>query len=244
MDNQKDELISGAELAKRLDVNRSYITNKKTKLKDAKCTFGKKFYYIKSCHFLGKDPNEPHKSRQSELQTDIAATKKPSKKKETPKSDENWNVIKGQKNIDKALEDFAKDEPPKDEDIEDDNQDSESEAKELLDQILLSVKGGNGRENRAKLDILKQKAGVLREYFTAKNEEIKNRKLEDNLFERDEVIKILSFAMSMIRNALIDLPNNYAVSLEGRDQKEIKDHVTDDINRILEDLQNVGNQFE
>jgi len=245
MSKQKDELISGSELARRLQVDPSYINNKtrKAKLKDAKCMFGKKFYYIKSCDFLGKDPNEPHKSRQSELQTDIKATKKPSKKKETPKSNENWTVIKGKENIQKEIDKLK----PKDEHIEDDednNQNSESEAKELLDQILESVKGGNSRDNRTKLDSLRLKAGVLREYFTAKNEEIKNRKLEDNLFERDEVIKILSFAMNMIRNSLIDLPNNYAVSLEGRNQKEIKDHVTDDVNKILEDLQNVGNQFE
>ncbi|MHA1193226.1 MAG: hypothetical protein ACTSP9_13165, partial [Promethearchaeota archaeon] len=150
---------------------------------------------------------------------------------------------KGKEKIQKEIDKLK----PKDEDIEDDeseNQDSDSEAKELLEQILLSVKGGNGIENRIKIDILKQKAGLLREYFTAKNEEIKNRKLEDNLFERDEVIRILSFAMNMIRNSLINLPNNYAVSLEGLSQKEIKDFTTDDTNKILEDLQNIGNQFE
>ena len=243
MNNQKDELVTGAELARRLDLNRSFITNNKSKLKDAKCTYGNKYYYQKSCDCLGKNPDDPHKSRQSHLQTDIKATKKPSKKKETPKSNENWTVITGKENIQKEIDKLK----PKDEDIETDedkNQDSDSEAKELLEQILLSVKGGNGVENRIKIDILKQKAGLLREYFTAKNEEIKNRKLEQNLFERDEVIKILSFATSMVRNSLINLPNNYAVSLEGRDQKEIKDYVTDDINKILEDLQNIGNQFE
>ncbi len=240
MNNPKDELVSGAELAKRLDLNRSYISNNKAKLKEAKCTYGNKYYYQKSCEYLGKDPNDPHKSRQSNLQTDIKATKKPSKKKETPKSDKNWTIVRGKKNIQKEIDKLK----PDDEDSEDENKDSDSEAKELLEQILLSVKGGNGVENRIKIDILKQKAGLLREYFLAKNEEIKNRKLEDNLFEKDEVIKILSFAMNIIRNSLINLPNNYAVSLEGLSQKEIKDFVTDDTNKILEDLQNIGNQFD
>ena len=227
MSATKDELITGSELARRLKVDPSYINNKarKAKLKDAKCMFGKKFYYIKSCDFLGKNPDDPHKSRQSELQTEVAATKKPSKTK-TKKSNpppEDTN------------------EPPED---EDENKDSDGEAKSLLDQIIKATKSKDSSINRKDLDLLRLKAGVLREYFTAKNEEIKNRKLEENLFERDEVIKILSFATSMVRNSLINLPNNYAVSLEGRDQKEIKDYVTDDINKILEDLQNVGNQFE
>ena len=251
MNNQKDELISGAELAKRLDVNRSYITNKKAKLKEAKCTYGNKYYYQKSCDFLGKDPKDPHKSRQSNLQTDVKADKKKSTKKETPKSDENWTITTGKENIDKIVDSL---EPKEKDDTqkrmaqcgtdEDEKQNSDSEAKDLLEQILESIKDGNNAVNRQKLDLLRQKAGVLREYFTAKNEEIKNRKLEDNLFERDEVIKILSFAMNMIRNSLINLPNNYAVSLEGLSQKEIKDFVTDDTNKILEDLQNIGNQFE
>lgn len=219
MDNQKDELLSGAELGKRLGINRSYFTNNKNKLKDAGCTYGKKFYYRKTCDFLGKDPDNPYQSRQSEIQKEVKALK------ETTKDTDNLDyedVLSGK----------------------DESQDVESEAKELLEQIVDAIKGGNDRGNRAKLDSLKLKAGVLREYFTAKNEEIKNRKLADNLFERDEVIQILSFAMNMIRNSLINMPNNYAVSLDGLDQKQIKEYVTDDVNKILEDLQNVGNQFE
>ena len=241
MNNEKDELVSASELARRLDVNRSYITNKKTKLKDAKCTYGTKYYYIKSCDYLGKDPKDPHKSRQSNLQTDIKANKKKSTKKETPKSDMNWTVVTGKENIQKEIDKLK----PKDEELsEDESENTDNEAKELLDQILDSIKDGNNAINRQKLDLLRQKAGVLREYFTAKNEEIKNRKLEENLFERDEVIRILSFAMNMVRNSLINIPNNYAVSLEGLSQKEIKDYVTDDTNKILEDLQNIGKQFD
>ena len=267
MSKQKDELITASELARRLDVDPSHINRQRTKFKDAKCMFGKKFYYIKSCDFLGKDPNDPHKSRQSNLQTDIKSDKKKSTKKNIPKSNENWTVRPPKEGIEEVRKSLgiSKEEEQKiiskiNEGLdgiddtqkrmaqcgtgEDENQDSDSEAKDLLDQILASVKGGNNRHNRATLDILRQKAGVLREYFTAKNEEIKNRKLEDNLFEKDEVIQILSFAMNMIRNSLINLPNNYAVNLESMEQKEIKEYVTDDVNKILEDLQNIGNQFE
>lgn len=235
MANKKDTLLTASELARRLDVDPSYISKQKPKLKDAKCTFGKKFYFIKSCEFLGKDPNDPHKSRQSNLQTDIAAQKK----------EENWTVATGKEEINKVVKNLnPKKKPQKKDEPEDQEENQESEAKELLDQILDSIKDGNNSANRQKLDLLRQKAGVLREYFTAKNEEIKNRKLEDNLFEREEVIKILSFSFNMIRNALINLPNNYAVNLSDLSSTEIKEYVTDDINKILEDFQKIGEQFE
>ena len=243
MSKQKDELISGSELARRLKVDPSYINNKtrKAKLKDAKCMFGKKFYYIKSCEYLGKDPNDPHKSRQSNLQTDIKRPKANAtiRKKIGLTKKQEQKIIS---QINDGLDDI---EPPKKPPLPpSDNNDTQDEAKSLLDLILEAVKKNDSSINRKDLDLLRQKAGVLREYFTAKNEEIKNRKLENNLFEKDEVIQILSFAMNMIRNALINLPNNYAVNLEGMEQKEIKEYVTDDTNKILEDLQNIGNQFE
>lgn len=251
MAKQKDELISGSELARRINVAPQYITKQKAKLKDAKCMFGNKYYYEKSADYLGKNSNDPHKSRQSNLQTDIKATKKETTKKETPESDENWTVTTDKKEIKKVVESSKPQKKiaakPKDEDTEPDQENeapgTDDDAKSLLEQILKAIKDGNNAVNRNELDLLRQKAGVLREYFTAKNEEIKNRKLEENLFERDEVVKILSFAMNMIRNSLINLPNNYAVNLDGLNQKEIKEFVTDDINKILEDLQSTENQF-
>ena len=209
MSNQKDELISGSELAKRLGVNRSYVTNNKSKLKAAKCTYGTKYYFEKSSKLLGKNPNNPHESTQSSVQ-----------KKETiekPKPKPNNKPKKPQ---------------------------SENDAEDLLAEIEATLKNKDTVYDKALLDGLKAKAAITKTYYEAENEKIKNRKLEDNLFERDEVIQILSFAMNMIRNSLINLPNNYAVNLEGMEQKEIKEYVTDDINKILEDLQNIGNQFE
>lgn len=229
MDNKKDELISGSELARRLNVSRVYISNKKEMLKNAKCTYAKKFYYIKSAKLLGKNPNTSNQSQ--------------SQKKETPKSNENWNVITDKDEIKKTIKQFAdkkeiKKKPlslaigMKDED------------KDLLTEIENTLKDKDTVYDKALLDGLKAKAAITKTYYEAENEKIKNRKLEDNLFERDEVIRILSFAMNMIRNSIINLPNNYAVSLEGLSQKEIKDFVTDDTNKILEDLQNIGNQFD
>jgi len=248
MANKKDELISGSELARRINVAPQYITKQKSKLKDAKCMFGNKFYYIKSSDYLGKNPDDPHKSRQSNTQTNIKA----------PESNENWEVMKGKENIKKVikslkpkknikvniddLESKEETKPPKK--PKEEKKDSDKDAKSLLNDILEAINGGSSSVNKLQLDTLRQKAGVLREYFTAKNEEIKNRKLEENLFEKDEVVQILSFAMNMIRNSLINLPNNYAVNLDGLNQKEIKEYVTDDVNKILEDLQNIGNQFE
>lgn len=209
----KDELISGSELARRINVAPQYITKQKIKLKDSGCMYGNKFYFEKSSKLLGKNPNNPHESYQSRIQ-----------KKETPP---------------KKIESEEKPKPKKETPLKIDKE----EVEDLLSEIERTLKDKDTVYDKALLDGLKAKAAITKTYYEAENEKIKNRKLEADLFERDEVIKILSFAMSMIRNSLINTPNNYAVSLEGMNQKEIKDYVTDDINRILEDLQNVGNQF-
>lgn len=210
MSSEKDELISASELARRLGITPQAINNKKQKLKEAKATYGKKYYFLKSCAVLGRDDKDPVQTRQAQVQRDIAKDKKATK-----------------------------------ETHEDDNEtdSKEDEAKELLEQILLAVKGGSSGADRQSIDTLKAKAGLLREYFTAKNEETKYIKERDRLFDKDEVLKIISFAMNTIRNALINLPNNYAVNLVGLTAKEIKEYVGDDINRILDELQRTGDRF-
>ena len=114
----------------------------------------------------------------------------------------------------------------------------------MLEEIENAINDNTNTEDKALLDGLKLKASILKEYFLAKNEEIKNRKLEEDLFTKDEVLQVLSAAMSMIRNAMINTPNNYAVNLENADKATIKEYVTDDVNKILSDLQSVGKQFE
>jgi len=71
----KDELITGAELARRISKTAPYITKLKKNGKLAGATYGKKFYYRKCCDILGIDPDDPHKSMQSDLQKTISAEK-------------------------------------------------------------------------------------------------------------------------------------------------------------------------
>ena len=238
MANIKDELISGAELARRLDVSQVYISKAKKDGKLIKCTYGKKFYYRKCSLALGKNPDNPHKTHNSESQ-----------KTTTTEKEDNWTVTKGKEEVNQKVNEITKDlkekkKPRKEIHPVSPPGDNDKEAKTLLQQILLIVNDKDKTLNRAELDGLKLKAGILKEYFAAKNEEIKNRQLVDNLFERDEVLRILGFAMNMIRNALLNLPNNYAVNLEGLGQKQIKEYVSDDINKILTDLQETGKRFD
>lgn len=229
MSNEKDELISAAELSRRIKKSAAYISKQSKKLKDAKCTYGKKYYYRKSAQLLGCDPDNPQDTIQSSRQQEVS---KPKNKKLTPKE-----VTQ------KALDDSIKAADKEFLGVGDD-EDEEQKVQALLDQIKEAIDDPKTTTNRAKLDGLKAKASILTEYYKGLSEKIKNKKLEENMFERDEVMQILSFMVNVVRNALINLPNNYAVNLEGLTQKEIKEHVADDINKILEDFQKVGEQFE
>ncbi len=206
MNIEKDELISASELARRIDVNPSYITNSKEKLIKAKCTYGKKYYFRKSAQLLGKNPDNPHTTNQSRSQ-------KPKEKKE---------IQQNKNEDDKKI----------------------SDPKELLEQILKTINDPETTANIAELNGLKTKAAILREYFSAKNEEIKNKKLEENLYTSEEIMQIIGFAISQFRQALLNIPNNYAVNLENLTQKQIKEYVADDINKILENFQKIEERFE
>lgn len=212
----KDELITGAELAQRLGVSQAYITKQKKSNKLTGCTYGKKYYFIKTCKALGRNPDDPkyEKSKTSTIPTQQKKlTKKTTDKKKYQKESHKSNI-------------------------------DENSARTLLEQIMEVINDEKSSYDKALLDNMKTKASMLKEYFLARNEEIKNRKLEENLFTKDEVLQILSASMSMIRSAMINMPNNYAVNLENSDKAMIKEYVTDDINKILSDLQSVGEQFE
>jgi len=213
----KDELLSGAELSKRLGINPSYLSNQKRDGKLKGCTRAKKYYYIKTCKALGRNPDDPqYSNNHNNIQKKQTDTKeKPKAKKQTKQKQQESKSFN-----------------------------SDTEARSLLEEIESAIDNQANTKDRAYLDGLKLKASILKEYFLAKNEEIKNRKLEEDLFTKDEAIQILSAAMSMIRNAMINMPNNYAVNLENADKTTIKEYVTDDINKILSDLQAVGKQFE
>jgi len=190
----KDELITGAELAKKLNVTAGYISKQKKNGKLSKCMNGKKFYYLKSCKALGKN-------------------------QEPKTNNDKHNLI-----------------------LPSDTTSSDSQTQ--LEKIIEIINDNTNTTDKALLDGMKAKATILKEYYLAKNEEVRNRQLEKNLFTKDEVIQVLSAAMSMIRNAMINMPNNYAVNLENADKTAIKEYVTDDINKILSDLQAVGKQFK
>lgn len=217
MSIDKGELISASELSRRTNITPQAIYNRKKKGEFKGCMWGDKFYYNLACDVLGQDPLDTHKPIQSEIQDQYASSNKKLKKKK-----------KKEKKIKIAIPETK--------------EEQEKEAKSLLEQILITIK--NPKSKLVEINNLKMKAGLLKDYFSAKNEEIKNTKLEDNLYEKEDVLKILTFATSTIRNALINLPNNYAVNLEGLSQKEIKEYVQDDINRILDDLYNTGDQFD
>ena len=211
----KDELVTGAELSRRLEINPSYLSNLKKDGKLNGCMRAKKYYFNKTCKALGRSPDNPTYSKNhNTIQKKKTNTteKKPQEKKEIPKETKSFN--------------------------------SDADAKTLLEEIENAINDNTNTEDKALLDGLKLKASILKEYFLAKNEEIKNRKLEEDLFTKDEVLQVLSAAMSMIRNAMINTPNNYAVNLENADKATIKEYVTDDVNKILSDLQSVGKQFE
>ena len=91
---------------------------------------------------------------------------------------------------------------------------------------------------------MKNKAALINEYYRGKREKLKYIKEANNLYDKEDIIKILGDLGNQMRNVLINLPNNYAVNLEGLEQKQIKDYVEEYINKLLEQIQNTGGQFE
>jgi len=228
----KDELISGVELAKRLDVTSAYITKQKKLGKLTGCIYNKKYYFIRTCKALGKNPDNPQAKKQTIKKQTIKKQDIPQKqveKNQTKKTEQKQKKESIKNNINKSTTS---------------SNENEDDPKMLLNELMVVINDKNNVYDKLLLDGMKLKASMLKEYFLAKNEELKNRKQEENLFTKDEVVQVLSAAMSMIRNAMINMPNNYAVNLENEDKTTIKEYVTDDINKILSDLQSVGEQFE
>lgn len=209
MDNKKDELITATELAKRLKVSAPYITKNKKKLKQAKCCYGKKYYYRKSAYLLGKDPEEPGETIKALVQ-----------KRTKPKQEEPEEIT-----------------DPLD-------AEKEKDIKSLLNQIEDIIADPKANLKTVELNGLKNKAALINEYYRGKREKLKYIKEANNLYDKEDIIKILGALGNQMRNTLINLPNNYAVNLEGLEQKQIKDYVEEDINKLLEQIQNTGGQFE
>lgn len=236
MKNDK-ELVSGAVLSKRLGISPVYVSRKKQMLINGKCTRGNLFYFRKSALALGKDPDNAQNHLQHDLQKQVTEQKKEVKKNKKvspgPKPKKNINPIK--------IPSKPKDIP---EDIPEDEINHNDKIRTLKKQIEDAVADESNTKDSLFLNGLKTKAAILVEYQKGINEEIKNKKLTESLFSKDEVLGILTHLASSLRSSLLNLPNNYAVNLEGLTQKQIKEYVTDDINKILEQIQNTGDSFE
>jgi len=258
MTNKKDELITASELARRLNVSAPYIAKQKDKLKISKCMFGKKYYFRKSALLLGKDPDNPHESHQqrnnkqniksdesksNEVIEDLKPIEKPQQKKETTLKNEDNNILKEKikqlENENKKLKEkivLLEKENPLDE--------MQSKIKDLQIDILATISDSGTTKDLALLNGLKAKATILKEFELAISQGIKNKSLQENNYTYDEIIIVINQAVSIFRNALLNLANNYAVNLEGMTKKQIKDFVSEDINSILEDFEKLKEKFK
>ncbi len=240
MENKKDELITGAELARRLKVSAPYIAKKKDVLKS--CKYGKKYYFIKSSLALGRNPDNPHQSYQQ------VNNKKDDIKVEPQKEVNSDNVVLSEmqqlKKENEQLKNRIKELENQSVNNNDGLTDIQNSIKNLYKEMSLAISDKSTTKDYAVLNGLKSKAQAVKELELAVKEGIKNKQLLDNLYEKDEVLKVISYFINTFRNALINIPNNYAVNLDGMDKKQMKDFITEDINKILEDFMNIGAKFE
>jgi transcriptional regulator with XRE-family HTH domain len=231
MEKRKEELLTIVEFCKRTGKNRTYFSKLK---RDSKYNNiwtmpdKKKIKYLAACEFLGypldKLAPETNESKIAKL---AYAKKRTTKivKKDIPSVE----VKKVKKKI-------------KPEDLED--FDPTTDAISLLDQIMLVINDSTSDVSWEKLQNLENKAKILKIYFASQKEKVNYDKEMKQLINRPTLEKIIGFTIAAIRTSLINLPNNYAVSLEGLDKVQIKDYVADDINRILSGLQGIDEKFD
>lgn len=265
MNNKDDELIPAVELAKRLKVSAAYIASKRKFLTSAKCVYGKKFYFRKSSLALGKNPDNPHETRQQRQQREqqeVAAKIKPVIKEniipeiaEEPveiKTIDNPNNFKKESEYIETINKLQienqklKDKISSIEQIKgiDSIEDVETKIKRLQSDILVAVSNTEATYDRAMLDGLKIKAMILKEFELAIHQGIKNKELQESTYTYEDVIVVVNQTVSIFRNSLLNLSNNYAVNLEGMNKKQIKEFVMEDINSILEDFEKTKEKFK
>tara|TARA_R110002073_G_scaffold324027_1_gene501739 strand:- start:16921 stop:17712 length:792 start_codon:yes stop_codon:yes gene_type:complete len=262
MNYKDDELIPAVELAKRLKVSAAYISSKKKFLASAKCIYGKKFYFRKSSLALGKNPDNPSETRQQREQREAAVKVKPIIKEniipETVeeiieiKTIDNDDILKKQSEYIETVNKLQIENKKLQDKISsidqikgiDSIEDVETQIKRLQSDILVAVSDTEATYDRAMLDGLKIKAMILKEFELAIHQGIKNKELQESTYTYDDVVIVINQTVSIFRNSLLNLSNNYAVNLEGMNKKQIKDFVMEDINSILEDFEKIKEKFK
>ena len=250
-----DNLITYAELARRLNKSKPYISKIKYRLVD--CLVEVKIKnktktlidYEKAKQVLTKDSKDKNvrqtlnkQAKQEEIQEDKKEAKQEVIQKEI------------QEDKKEVTQEEIKEIQVKKEDIQETKKQTKKEiikefkeeikTKDIEDlQTQIKQKIESEYTTFTELQNLKIKSEILKTYAVSQSEELKYQQLKNNLFDKSEIFKIYSYALNNIRNSLLNLSNNYAVSLEGLNKKQIKEYVDLDINKILEELYSLKNKF-
>ncbi len=230
MKDTDDELLGFTAFAKRINKSAPYIYKLKNPGKLDPAIEGKKIYFKKACKILKIDPNNIPKEtiKQAEQKKYQALKSKPKKKNSAKKSKEVTVTFNNSDDKSKLNE----------------IKDKANYGENLLDQIKNIINSKDDDNTYLKLDSLETKTKILKNFYAAEKEKLAFEKELGNLFDKESIERILSFAVNSIRNSLLNLANNYAVNLEGLSKAEIKEYVEEDINKLLEVLQETGKEIK
>jgi len=252
-----DNLITYAELARRLNKSKPYISKVKYRLVDCLVEVKVKnktktlIDYDKAKQILTKDSKD-----KNVRQTLNKQAKQEIQEERTQKEIQEAKQEEIQEEIQEVKE--AKQEIQEVKQAKQETQEVKKQTKkEIIQEVKEEIKTKNienfDQELKQKINSshttitegqkLKIKSEILKTYGAAKIEQLKYEKLKNNLFDKSEILKIYSYVLNNIRNSLLNLSNNYAVSLEGLNKKQIKEYVDLDINKILEELYSLKNKF-
>ena len=241
-----DNLITYAELARRLNKSKPYISKVKYRLVDCLVEVKVKnkiktlIDYEKAKQVLTKDSKDKNvrQTLNKQAKQDIQEIQKVKEVKQEEIQEKIQEEIQEeiqeakQEEIQETKKEIIKEfkEEIKTKDIED----LQTQIKQKIESEYTTF---------TELQNLKIKSEILKTYAVSQSEDLKYQQLKNNLFDKSEILKIYSYVLNNIRNSLLNLSNNYAVSLEGLNKKQIKEYVDLDINKILEELYSLKNKF-
>ena len=243
-----DNLITYAELARRLNKSKPYISKIKYRLVD--CLVEVKIKnktktlidYDKAKQILTKDSRDKNFSQTLNKQKiqKVKEAKEEIQQEQIQEVKEAKQEIQEVKQAKQETQEVKK--QTKKEIIQEVKE--EIKTKDIEDlQTQIKQKIESEYTTFTELQNLKIKSEILKTYAVSQSEELKYQQLKNNLFDKSEILKIYSYVLNNIRNSLLNLSNNYAVSLEGLNKKQIKEYVDLDINKILEELYSLKNKF-